>query len=159
MPPSLAPAARQRLLDWYAASARPLPWRSTRDPYAVLVSELMLQQTQVARVLPKYRDFLARFPTVMALAEAPRADVIRAWAPLGYNLRAVRLHEVARQAAGRGGDLPRGVEELGKLRGLGRYTAAAVACFAFGAQVPVLDTNVRRVLGRVFLGEPDPRSL
>src|SRR5438094_8425942 len=105
MPPSLAPAARQRLLDWYAASARPLPWRATRDPYAVLVSELMLQQTQVARVVPKYHELLSRFPTFEALARTSRAEVIRAWAPLGYNLRAIRLHDIARQVVERAGAL------------------------------------------------------
>jgi A/G-specific adenine glycosylase len=147
------------LLDWYRASARPLPWRQTRDPYAVLVSELMLQQTQVSRVLPKFLEFLERFPTFDALAAASRAEVIRRWAPLGYNLRAVRLHDVARQVVERGGSLPDEVSTLIGLRGLGRYTAAAVACFAFGRAVPVLDTNVRRVLGRVFLGEPDPRGV
>ncbi len=151
--------AHQRLLDWYRRQGRPLPWRQTRDPYAVLVSELMLQQTQVARVLPKYQEFLARFPTLEALAAASRAEVIRCWAPLGYNLRAVRLHTIARQAVERGGSLPDTVDELLKLSGLGRYTAFAVACFAFEQPVAVLDTNIRRVLARVFLGEPDARGL
>src|SRR5438067_5713583 len=97
----LVAAAHEQLLKWYAAHGRDLPWRATRDPFAILLSELMLQQTQVARVLPKYLEFLQRFPTFEALARASRADVIRAWAPLGYNLRAIRLHEIAVQVTGR----------------------------------------------------------
>jgi A/G-specific adenine glycosylase len=143
------------LLDWYAAHGRDLPWRRTRDPYAILVSELMLQQTGVDRVIPKWRAWLARFPTLAALAAAPRAEVIRAWQGLGYNRRAVRLHEIARQAVKRyGGRLPSEVDELRTLGGIGAYTAGAVASFAFDRQVPTVDTNTRRVLGRVFLGCP-----
>jgi A/G-specific adenine glycosylase len=139
-----------RLLDWYARHQRQLPWRSTRDPYAILVSEIMLQQTQVERVLPKYVEFLTLFPTIEALAGAARADVIRAWSPLGYNRRAVRLHTIARVVVEeRDGILPRDVEELIAFEGLGRYTAAAVACFAFGRQVAAIDTNVRRVVRRI----------
>ncbi len=146
-------AVHERLLAWYAASGRDLPWRHTRDPYAILVSEVMLQQTQVERVLPKYQEFLARFPTLAALAAAPPADVIRLWAPLGYNVRAVRLHQIARQAVEQfGGALPRTVEGLLALKGVGRYTAGAIACFAFGAPVATVDTNIRRVLWRVFRG-------
>jgi A/G-specific adenine glycosylase len=142
------------VLDWYRREHRDLPWRRTRDPYAILVSEVMLQQTQVDRVLPKYAEFLERYPTLAALAAAPRADVIRTWAPLGYNLRAVRLHEIARQAVERcGGALPATRDGLLSLKGIGRYTAAAVACFAYGAAEAVLDTNVRRVLGRIFAAE------
>jgi A/G-specific adenine glycosylase len=151
--------AHERLLAWYARAGRShLPWRHTRDPYAVLVSEVMLQQTQVERVLPKYRQFLERFPTLAALAEAPRAEVIRAWAGLGYNLRAVRLHEIARQAVeGYGGALPPTLDGLLSLKGIGRYTAGAVACFAFGQPVVTVDTNIRRVLWRLFRGiEPVP---
>jgi A/G-specific adenine glycosylase len=142
------------LLAWYAADGRAsLPWRHTRDPYAVLVSEVMLQQTQVERVLPKYRAFLERFPTLADLAAAPVAEVIRAWAGLGYNMRAVRLHEIARQAVERyGGALPGSLDELLQLKGIGRYTAGAVACFAFGLPVATVDTNIRRVLWRVFRG-------
>lgn len=146
---------RQRLLAWYAAHQRPLPWRRSRDPYAILVSEIMLQQTQVDRVIPKYHEFLGRFPTLAALASAPVADVIRAWAPLGYNRRAVRLHQLAKLIVEqRGGQLPSEPDELIKLPGLGTYTAAAVACFAFDRPVPTLDTNVRRVLGRVLSDQP-----
>jgi A/G-specific adenine glycosylase len=145
--------AHEHLLAWYAAHGRDLPWRHTRDPYAVLVSEVMLQQTQVERVLPKYREFLERFPTLAALAEAPTADVIRAWAPLGYNVRAVRLQQIARQVvAEHGGELPHTLDGLLALKGIGRYTAGAVACFAFGLPVATVDTNIRRVLWRVFRG-------
>jgi A/G-specific adenine glycosylase len=141
------------LRAWYRAAGRDLPWRHTRDPYAVLVSEVMLQQTQVERVLPKYREFLERFPTLEALAAAPTADVIRAWAPLGYNVRAVRLWEIARQAVARfGGSLPPTLDGLLELKGIGRYTAGAVACFALGLPVATVDTNIRRVLWRVFRG-------
>lgn len=152
------------LLGWYAEHQRPLPWRQTRDPYAILVSEIMLQQTQVERVIPKYRQFLDRFPTIEALAAAPRGDVIRLWAPLGYNRRAVRLHEAARLVVERhAGRLPSRSAELLALAGLGPYTAAAVACFAFDEQLPTLDTNVRRVLTRLFADRlphlPPPRAV
>jgi A/G-specific adenine glycosylase len=146
-------AAHERLLAWYAANGRDLPWRHTRDPYAILVSEVMLQQTQVERVLPKYREFLERFPTLAVLAAAPASEVIRAWAPLGYNVRAVRLQQIARQVVNEcGGALPETVDGLLALKGIGRYTAGAVACFAFGAPVATVDTNIRRVLWRVFRG-------
>jgi A/G-specific adenine glycosylase len=150
-------AVNRAVLEWYRRVHRDLPWRHTRDPYAILVSEVMLQQTQVERVLPKYTDWMARYPTLAALAAAPRADVIRAWAGLGYNLRAVRLHEIARQAVDRfGGALPATLDGLLSLNGIGRYTAGAVMCFAHNAPEPVLDTNVRRVLGRIFAAEaPD----
>jgi A/G-specific adenine glycosylase len=142
------------LLAWYAAEGRThLPWRETHDPYAILVSEVMLQQTQVERVLPKYREFLARFPTFAALAAEPAGEAIKAWAGLGYNQRAVRLHGIARQVVEEfGGQLPNTLEELMALKGIGRYTAGAVACFAFGLPVATVDTNIRRVLWRVFRG-------
>lgn len=142
------------LLVWYATQGRShLPWRHTRDPYAVLVSEVMLQQTQVDRVLPKYHEFLSRFPTLESLAAAPTADVIKAWASLGYNMRAVRLQQIARQTVEEyGGALPATPEGLMALKGIGRYTAGAVACFAFGLHVATVDTNIRRVLWRVFRG-------
>jgi A/G-specific adenine glycosylase len=147
-------AVNEAVLTWYRRSHRDLPWRHTRDPYAILVSEVMLQQTQVERVLPKYAAWLAQFPTVEALAAAPRAEVIRAWSGLGYNLRAVRLHEIARQVVERfGGRIPDTLEGLLSLKGIGRYTAGAVLCFAYGRPAPVLDTNVRRVLGRIFAAE------
>jgi len=161
-PSTLPPRARiatvqERLLQWYAASRRDLPWRRTRDPYRILVSEVMLQQTQVDRVVPKYEAFLRRFPTLAALAEAPLAEVIREWTPLGYNRRAVNLHRLARHVVERGGALPTTAAALRDLPGVGAYTAAAVASFAFGEQVAVVDTNVRRVLARLVLGrEPSP---
>jgi A/G-specific adenine glycosylase len=146
--------AWRALLAWYAADGRAaLPWRHTRDPYAILVSEVMLQQTQVERVLPKYSAFLEQFPSLADLAAAPVAEVIRAWAGLGYNMRAVRMHEIARQAVERyGGTLPGSLDELLHLKGIGRYTAGAVACFAFELPVATVDTNIRRVLWRVFRG-------
>lgn len=140
---------RRRLLSWYRASARDLPWRRKHDPYAVLVSEVMLQQTQVSRVLPAYAAFLRRFPTLTALAEAPLADVLRAWSGLGYNRRARDLHRIARSCTG---GLPAGVDALDALPGIGAYTAAAIATFSSGARVPFADTNIRRVLGRIALG-------
>lgn len=148
------PTIHSLLFAWYAVEGRhQLPWRHTHDPYAILVAEIMLQQTQVERVVPKYSAFLKRFPAFAALAEAPTAEVIRAWAGLGYNLRAVRLQEIARQVAGSfAGALPATIEELLTLKGIGRYTAGAIACFAFGLPVATVDTNIRRVLWRVFRG-------
>jgi A/G-specific adenine glycosylase len=156
--PTVAPdrleAVHQALLSWYARVGRDLPWRRTRDSYAILVSEIMLQQTQVDRVIPKLRQFLDAFPTLAALAAAPVSEVIRVWAGLGYNRRAVRLHAIAKEAVERlGGALPTTPDALRELDGLGTYTANAVACFSAEAQVAVVDTNVRRVLGRVFADE------
>jgi len=145
--------AHALLLAWYAREGRAtLPWRHTRDPYAVLVSEMMLQQTQVERALPKYQAFLARFPTLAVLAAAPTGEVIKEWAGLGYNMRAVRLREIAQQAMANGGALPNTLEGLLALKGIGRYTAGAVACFGLGLPVATVDTNIRRVLWRVFRG-------
>jgi A/G-specific adenine glycosylase len=142
---------QERLLEWYAAQARDLPWRRTRDPYAILVAEVMLQQTQVDRVIPKWHAWLERFPSIAALAQASRADAIRAWQGLGYNMRAVRLHVIASQVvADYGGELPTTVEGLLALKGIGRYTAGAIACFAHEQPVAIVDTNIRRVLSRVF---------
>jgi A/G-specific adenine glycosylase len=140
---------RARLLRWYAREGRRLPWRATRDPYAILVSEVMLQQTQVARVLPAYTSFLRRFPTLRALSRAALADVLRAWSGLGYNRRARDLHRIACAAPA---GLPTDVASLDALPGVGAYTAGAVACFAAGTRVAFADTNIRRVLGRVVLG-------
>ncbi len=148
------------LAAWYAVHGRDLPWRHTRDPYAILVAEVMLQQTQVERVVPKYREFLEAFPTLDSLAAASPGDVIRAWASLGYNARAVRLHRLARLVVREhGGRLPRTEEGLRRLPGVGPYTAAAVACFAFGVATAVLDTNIYRVVSRVAFGvQPPSRS-
>jgi len=154
LPAEKRAAVQRAILAWYRRGHRDLPWRATRDPYYILVSEVMLQQTQVDRVLPKYLGWLMQYPTLEALAAAPRAEVIRAWSGLGYNLRAVRLHEIARQVVEHhGGRLPKTLDGLLSLKGIGRYTAAAVMCFAHDAPEPVLDTNVRRVLGRIFARE------
>jgi A/G-specific adenine glycosylase len=141
------------LLQWYALEQRDLPWRSTHDPYAILVSEMMLQQTQVQRVVPKFEQFLSTFPTLADLAQASTADVISVWVPLGYNMRAVRLQSISRQVMEEyNGRIPDTIEELLKLKGIGRYTAGAIACFAFMKQVAMVDTNIHRVLHRIFLG-------
>jgi len=148
---------QQRLLRWYGERGRDLPWRKTRHPYRILVSEIMLQQTQVERVIPKYRQFLRAYPTLRALAAADVDDVRRLWYPLGYNVRPLRLHAIARETLARyGGRLPDDGAALRALPGIGRYTAGAMLSFAFGRDAAVLDTNVRRVLGRVFFG---PRRL
>ena len=139
-----------RLLAWYERSGRDLPWRRTTDPYAILVSEVMLQQTQVDRVVPRYERWLDRWPTVEALAAASPADVIVEWQGLGYNRRALALHRAATQVAARGWP-----EDLTALPGVGPYTAAAVRNFAFGEDVLPRDVNVDRVMrrtGRVFSG-------
>jgi A/G-specific adenine glycosylase len=132
-----------RLLLWFARNGRDLPWRRTRDPYAILVSEVMLQQTQAARVVPRWVAWLERWPTVEALAAAPTAEVLRAWQGLGYNRRALNLQRAAREVAANGWP-----DDLTSLPGVGPYTADAVACFAFGRPVLPLDVNVRRVLER-----------
>jgi A/G-specific adenine glycosylase len=132
-----------RLLRWYGRNRRPLPWRDTRDPYAILVSEVMAQQTQVDRVVPRWKRWLELWPTVESLAAAAPADVIREWQGLGYNRRAVNLHRAAQQVAAHGWP-----EDLTELPGVGRYTADAVACFAFGRPVLPVDVNVRRVSER-----------
>jgi len=134
---------REPLLAWFREHGRDLPWRETRAPYRILVSEVMLQQTQVARVVPRYERWLARWPTVEALAAAPAADVIREWDGLGYNRRAIALHRTAQVVAARGWP-----EDLTELPGVGRYTADAIRCFAFGEAVLPADTNVLRVRER-----------
>jgi A/G-specific adenine glycosylase len=158
-PPPLRRRFRRRLLAWYRQNGRALPWRTTRDPYRILVSEIMLQQTQVDRVVPKYEEWLARFPTLEALAAASEEEVTRAWYPLGYNVRPRRLHAIAREAVARyGGTLPSDPATLRSFKGIGAYTAGAVLSFAFGHRAPIVDTNVARVLGRVFVGRGDPRA-
>jgi A/G-specific adenine glycosylase len=133
----------QLLLAWFSQNARDLPWRKTHDPYAILVSEVMLQQTQVERVIPRYRAWLERWPSVEALAAAPAADVIRAWQGLGYNRRGLNLHRAAEHVAAHGWP-----DDLTQLPGVGPYTSAAVSSFAFGHAVLPVDTNVRRVQER-----------
>jgi A/G-specific adenine glycosylase len=149
------PALRDAVLAWYEVSGRSLAFRATRDPYGVLVSELMAQQTQAARAAQAWTAWMARFPTVGTLAAAPTADVLRAWAGLGYNRRAINLHRAAKAiVTDHGGRVPDAVEALMTLPGVGPYTARAVAAIAFGVPVGAVDTNVRRVLGRVATGDP-----
>lgn len=141
-----------RLLAWFRRNGRELPWRRTRDPYKILVSEVMLQQTQVERVRDYYDRFLQEYPTVQDLAAARPARVRESWEGLGYYARARNLHAAARTIERRyGGKFPRRLEEVLALPGVGRYTAGAVVSFAYGEPAPILDTNVRRVLSRVFV--------
>lgn len=145
-------AFQNRLLRWFRNNGRKLPWRRTRDPYRILVSEVMLQQTQVERVRGYYKRFIQEYPTVQDLAEAHPASVREAWEGLGYYARARNLHATARTIVRRhGGRFPRRVEEVQSLPGVGRYTAGAVVSFAYGEPAPILDTNVRRVLSRIFI--------
>ncbi|PYO72547.1 MAG: hypothetical protein DMD64_10675 [Gemmatimonadetes bacterium] len=155
MAPPSTPQVRKlfirKLLAWYKRKGRDLPWRDTRNPYAILVSEFMLQQTQVSRVLEYYPRFMARFPTIAALARARPKAVMEEWDGLGYYARARNLHQLAREVTRRhDGTLPDDPEALRTLPGVGRYTAGAVACFAYEKPVAAVDTNVRRVLERAF---------
>jgi A/G-specific adenine glycosylase len=145
------------VMRWYDVAARELPWRQPdATPWAVLVSEVMLQQTPVARVLPVWREWMQRWPTPASLAAEPAGAAVRAWGRLGYPRRALRLHAAAQAVTERhGGEIPSDVDALRALPGIGDYTAAAVASFAFGARAAVLDTNVRRVYARVFDGAAD----
>ncbi len=165
-PPTTAQVAQlqRRLLAWYQRAGRDLPWRRTRDPYKVLVSEVMLQQTQVSRVAEYYPRFLARFPDLETLAGARARAVREEWDGLGYYARATNLHRLAKGVAKKGATrkgvprdsvpaLPSDPAELIKLPGVGRYTAGAIACFAYEQPVPAVDTNVARVISRVFVGE------
>ena len=161
--PLPAPAARQRfrrrLLAWYSVNGRDLPWRRTDDPYHILVSEVMLQQTQVDRVLPKYHEWLEKYPSLEALAAAPEGDVSDTWRPLGYNIRPRRLQSIARESVARyGGELPSDEETLLSFKGIGAYTAGAIRSFAFGQRAAILDTNVARVLFRIFIGRGDVKA-
>jgi A/G-specific adenine glycosylase len=150
---------RKRLLSWYRRNGRDLPWRRTSDPYHILVSEVMLQQTQVDRVLPKYHEWLEKYPSLTALAAAPEDDVTETWRPLGYNIRPRRLHAIARESVERyGGSLPSDEATLRSFKGIGEYTAGAVMSFAFGQRAAILDTNVARVLFRVFVGRGEPKT-
>ena len=148
-----------RLLKWYKKYGRDLPWRKTSDPYHILVSEVMLQQTQVDRVIPKYHEFLDRYPSFEELADAPVSDVKKTWYPLGYNIRPERLHGIACETVERyGGRLPSDAEELLSFKGIGRYTAGAIRSFAFNEDAPILDTNVSRVIHRVFMAKGNPKT-
>jgi A/G-specific adenine glycosylase len=154
--PLAAPPHRrlaEQLLAWSERTRRDLPWRRTREPWAILVSELMLQQTQVARVEPRFRDFLDRFPDPASCAAAAPAEVVRAWAGLGYNRRAINLHRAATVIVDRhGGHLPEDLDELLALPGIGPYTARAVLVFAFERDHGVVDTNAARVIARAVAG-------
>src|ERR1051325_7379226 len=157
------PASRQRfrraLLAWYRRNGRDLPWRTTADPYHILVSEVMLQQTQVDRVVPKYHEWLDKYPSLEALASAPEEEVSQAWRPLGYNIRPRRLHAIARESVARyGGQLPSDHETLLSFKGIGEYTAGAIRSFAFRERAAILDTNVARVLFLVFVRRGDPKA-
>jgi len=145
------PAFRRSLLRWYRHHGRDLPWRHTRDPYAILVSEFMLQQTQVATVRPYYNEWLKRFPDFATLARAPENDILRAWQGLGYYTRARNLHAAAKIVEDRHrGRFPHEAERMRQLPGIGKYTAHAVAIFAFDQSVPIVEANTARVLARLF---------
>jgi len=158
-----SPDARQRfrraILAWYRRNGRDLPWRRTSDPYHILVSEVMLQQTQVDRVVPKYHEWLDKYPSLEALASASEDEVSQTWRPLGYNIRPRRLHAIARESVTRyGGQLPSDQRTLLSFKGIGAYTAGAIRSFAFGERAAILDTNVARVLFRVFVRRGDPKA-
>lgn len=154
----MLPAIIKKLLDWYHTHQRELPWRGAADPYAVLVSEFMLQQTRVETVIPYYKRWMARFPTLESLARAPREDVLRLWEGLGYYRRAHNLHAAATViSAEHGGRLPSDTDTLMRLPGVGRYTAAALRAIAFNQPELALDGNLRRVLARLFDLDVDPR--
>jgi A/G-specific adenine glycosylase len=149
--PENLPVFRRSLVRWYRRHGRDLPWRRTRDPYAILVSEFMLQQTQVATVIPYYHNWLRRFPDFASLARASENEVLREWQGLGYYARARNLHTTAKTVMDRhGGNFPRGLEEMRQLSGIGKYTAHAVASFAFDQSVPIVEANTGRVLARLF---------
>ena len=157
--PPARQAFRRRLLQWYGRHGRELPWRTTDDPYHILVSEVMLQQTQVDRVLPKYHEWLEKYPSLEALARAPEDHAVATWYPLGYNIRPRRLHAIARESVARfGGELPSDGETLRSFKGIGPYTAGALLSFAFKQRAAILDTNVARVLFRVFVGRGNPKT-
>jgi len=148
---------RKDLLSWYDQHKRDLPWRHTKDPYAIWVSEIMLQQTRVETVLPYYEKFLSRFPTVEALAGSEEEEVLGAWSGLGYYRRARLLHQAARQIVGDTGRMPRDIKELRELPGIGTYTAAAIGSMAFDLVEPAIDGNVERVISRYLGVDADPK--
>ncbi|MFQ5882798.1 MAG: A/G-specific adenine glycosylase [Candidatus Methylomirabilales bacterium] len=156
--PAIARAFQQRLLRWYRSHGRDLPWRRTRDPYRILVSEVMLQQTQVERALAFYEKFLQHYPTVEELASARPGQVREAWDGLGYYARARNLHRTAREVVHRyGGQFPKSYDKAHALPGVGRSTAGALLSFAFNIETPILDTNVKRLLSRLFVHRASPR--
>jgi A/G-specific adenine glycosylase len=158
-PPDARRRFRRAILAWYRRKGRDLPWRRTSDPYHILVSEVMLQQTQVDRVVPKYHEWLHKYPSLEALASAAEEEVSQTWRPLGYNIRPRRLHAIARESVARyGGRLPSDHEALLSFKGIGAYTAGAIRSFAFGERAAIVDTNVARVLFRVFVRRGDPKA-
>ena len=158
-PPESRQRFRRALLGWYRRNGRDLPWRRTSNPYHILVSEVMLQQTQVDRVVPKYHEWLGKYPSLEALATASEEDVSETWRPLGYNIRPRRLHAIARESVARyGGHLPSDRATLLSFKGIGAYTAGAIRSFAFRERAAIVDTNVARVLFRVFVRRGDPKA-
>lgn len=152
-------AFQTTILTWYELNQRELPWRKTRDPYSILISEVMSQQTQIGRVIPKYEAWLKRFPTVTQLAEASLREVLRFWSGLGYNSRALNLQKTARIIIEEyNGEFPHDLEGLLELPGIGKYTASAIACFAFDVQIPVVDTNIRKVIAHEFFNGQLPEE-
>lgn len=159
-------AFQKKILRWFSQNKRDLPWRHTRDPYRILVSEIMLQQTQVSRVIPKYESWLEKFPTLEALAKAKTSDVLSVWSGLGYNRRALYLLRLAQTVTSSPlsprspllllSPLPASVEALRKLPGIGEYTALAVVCFAFDQQIAMVDTNIRKVIAIAFFNGTPP---
>lgn len=144
-------AFQTKILAWYRENQRDLPWRKTSNPYAILISEVMSQQTQISRVVPKYLSWMKTFPTIESLANASTATVLKQWSGLGYNRRALNVQKAAKEVAKTyHSKWPKEVSELEKLPGIGKYTASALACFAFNAQVPVIDTNIRKVIAVTF---------
>lgn len=153
--PNLLPI-QAKLLNWYVSEKRDLPWRKTDDPYKKFVAEIMLQQTQVSRVVDKYQEFVERFPSFEVLAKTSRTEVIRMWSSLGYNIRAVRLHVIAKRIVDKHeGILPSNPQILRTFKGVGQYTVAALSSFAFGENTAVVDTNIRRILTRLT-GQTSP---
>jgi len=150
---------RRRLLSWYRRHGRDLPWRHTQNPYHILVAEIMLQQTQVDRVVPKYKEWLGKYPTFESLAATTPGRASRIWYPLGYNRRPRRLHAIAREVVRRyDGHLPSDEASLLSFKGLGDYTVGAVRSFAFGIRAPIVDTNIARLLFRVFVARGNPKA-
>lgn len=148
---SKVPRFRTRIFTWWKKNKRDLPWRRTNDPYHIMVSEVMLQQTQVSRVLPKYAEFLAAFPTLETLAQATPARILRVWRGMGYNRRALYLHKTAQSIVrDYRGVFPKTEKELVRLPGLGRYTARAILVFAFRQDIAMVDTNIRRIITHFF---------
>lgn len=155
-------AFQKRILHWYEQNKRDLPWRKRRDPYTILISEVMLQQTQVRRVIPKYTAWLEKFPSIHALAQAQTSDVLRVWSGLGYNRRALYLQKAAQViTTTHNGFFPQDISQLRTLPGIGEYTARALVCFAFDQQVAVVDTNIRKIITLRFTNgiPPGPKQL